>query len=239
MAAYDDDLGGTTVDATTIQSVAGGGTGANMSATGGTGHVVKQASAGAAFTTGTVAVGDVADDAITNAKLRDSAGVSVIGRAANTTGDPADIIAAADGQFLSRAAGALSFRAPTAAEVTNTPAGTISGETVQAALNELDSEKAALAGATFTGDTFRTGAESGRLHILATATAASQFSADGHSFRHVRTSVPTVSLGADLNAANYSGSGTVDDISIYGFRYFVSSAAAGSVSSHRPYTTSA
>jgi hypothetical protein len=38
-----------------------------------------------------------------------------------------------------------------AATVSNTPAGNISATTVQAALNELDTEKAALAGATFTG----------------------------------------------------------------------------------------
>lgn len=39
-----------------------------------------------------------------------------------------------------------------ASSVTNTPAGTISATDVQAALNELDTEKAALAGANFTGN---------------------------------------------------------------------------------------
>jgi hypothetical protein len=38
-----------------------------------------------------------------------------------------------------------------ASDIRNTPAGNISATTVQAALNELDTEKAALAGATFTG----------------------------------------------------------------------------------------
>lgn len=37
------------------------------------------------------------------------------------------------------------------AEVSNTPAGNIAATTIQAAINELDTEKAALAGATFTG----------------------------------------------------------------------------------------
>lgn len=39
----------------------------------------------------------------------------------------------------------------TAAQVTNTPAGTIAATTAQAAINELDTEKAALASPTFTG----------------------------------------------------------------------------------------
>ena len=39
----------------------------------------------------------------------------------------------------------------TASDVINTPAGSIAATTVQAALNELDTEKAALAGANFTG----------------------------------------------------------------------------------------
>lgn len=39
----------------------------------------------------------------------------------------------------------------TAADIVNVPAGTIAAGDVQAALNELDTEKAALAGATFTG----------------------------------------------------------------------------------------
>lgn len=60
---------------------------------------------------GTLATGGIADDAVTDAKLRESAGVSVIGRAANSTGNPADIVASADGQVLRRAAGAVAFGA--------------------------------------------------------------------------------------------------------------------------------
>jgi hypothetical protein len=51
------------------------------------------------------------NDAVTNAKLRDSAGTSVIGRASGATGDPADIQATADGQILRRSVGALAFGA--------------------------------------------------------------------------------------------------------------------------------
>lgn len=51
----------------------------------------------------------VPDDAITNAKLRNSAGVSVIGKFDAGTGDPADIVADADDKSLFRAGGAVSF----------------------------------------------------------------------------------------------------------------------------------
>ena len=53
--------------------------------------------------------GTPADDSITNAKLRNSAALSVIGRAANSVGDPADIAASADNQVLQRTGSALSF----------------------------------------------------------------------------------------------------------------------------------
>lgn len=51
----------------------------------------------------------VADNAITNAKLRDSAALSVIGRASNSTGDPADIATAADYDVLRRSGTSLGF----------------------------------------------------------------------------------------------------------------------------------
>jgi hypothetical protein len=70
---------------------------------------------------GTVATAGVADNAITDAKLRDASALSVIGRSANSTGDPADIAAASDGQVLRRSGTALGFGAvslATAAAVT-------------------------------------------------------------------------------------------------------------------------
>jgi len=78
-------------------------------------------------------------------KLADAAAVSVLGRSAGTGGARADIAASADGQFLGRGSGALSFQAITGDLVTNTAAGNIAATTVQAAINELDSEKAGLA----------------------------------------------------------------------------------------------
>jgi hypothetical protein len=47
--------------------------------------------------------------AVTNAKLRDSAGLSVIGRSANSAGTVADIAAASDNQVLRRSGSALGF----------------------------------------------------------------------------------------------------------------------------------
>jgi hypothetical protein len=66
---------------------------------------------------GTVYENGVATNAITNAQLRQSVATSVIGRSANSTGNVADIAASADGQFLARHAGALSFAALAAGDV--------------------------------------------------------------------------------------------------------------------------
>jgi len=57
----------------------------------------------------------VANDTITDAFLVNMAGVSVKGRAANSTGDPADITASANGQILVRLSNALAFSTITAA----------------------------------------------------------------------------------------------------------------------------
>ncbi len=51
----------------------------------------------------------ISDNAILDTKLRDSAALSVIGRSANSTGDPADIVAASDGQVLRRSGTSIGF----------------------------------------------------------------------------------------------------------------------------------
>jgi len=58
---------------------------------------------------GTFGTSQIANDAITNAKLRDSAALSVLGRSANSTGDPADIAAAFDHQVLRRSGTSVGF----------------------------------------------------------------------------------------------------------------------------------
>lgn len=59
-------------------------------------------------TSGTITI-DVKTSAITNAKLRDSSGLSVIGRSTNTTGAVADITASSDYQVLRRSGTSIGF----------------------------------------------------------------------------------------------------------------------------------
>jgi len=65
------------------------------------------------------AVLDHPNDSVTDAKLRNSAATSVIGRAGAGVGDPADIVAGADNQVLARTGGTLAFQPVTAAMVTD------------------------------------------------------------------------------------------------------------------------
>lgn len=57
----------------------------------------------------TASTANIEDNAVTNAKLRDSAAVSVIGRSANTSGDPADIAAASNDTVLKREGDVVGF----------------------------------------------------------------------------------------------------------------------------------
>jgi hypothetical protein len=59
-------------------------------------QVLRVNSAGTVLGFGTVATAGLTDDSVTDAKLRNSAGLSVVGRTASTTGDPADIAGTAD-----------------------------------------------------------------------------------------------------------------------------------------------
>ncbi len=51
----------------------------------------------------------LADGSVTNVKLRDSVGVSVIGRSVNSTGDPGDIVASANDRLMARVADVVGF----------------------------------------------------------------------------------------------------------------------------------
>ena len=64
--------------------------------------------AGDAITVNSTGV-SVTDDGITNAKLRNSSALSVIGRSSNSVGDPADITAGTDGYVLRRSGTTLGF----------------------------------------------------------------------------------------------------------------------------------
>ena len=67
---------------------------------------------------GTVATGGIADNAVTDAKLRQSAALSLLGRASNSTGNVADIAASSDGDVLRRAGTAIGFGAIPSTSVT-------------------------------------------------------------------------------------------------------------------------
>jgi hypothetical protein len=59
--------------------------------------------------TAAVTTAKVANNQITNSLLRDSAALSVIGRASNSVGDPADIVAGTDGYVLRRSGTSIGF----------------------------------------------------------------------------------------------------------------------------------
>lgn len=61
------------------------------------------------LTAGDVGETQIADNSVTNTKLRNSVGTSVIGQASSSTTDPADIVATADDQILMRRSSALAW----------------------------------------------------------------------------------------------------------------------------------
>src|SRR5262245_8047400 len=73
---------------------------------------------------GTLTV-SVATNGITDAKLRQGAAVSVIGRSVNSTGNVADIASGANGNVLRRAANVVGFGQITLNDATNTVTGTL------------------------------------------------------------------------------------------------------------------
>lgn len=85
--------------------------------------------------------GTVANDSITDAKLRNSGALSVIGRAANSTGDPADISAvAASGAVLRESGSTLGFGTIVAAGIASdavTTAKILDGNVTYAKIQDI------------------------------------------------------------------------------------------------------
>ena len=84
-----------------------GGDPADISASAGSGAVLRESGSTIGF--GTVATAGIADDAVNDAKIREFAGLSVLGRGSNSTGNGADITAAVDGDVLRRSGTTLAF----------------------------------------------------------------------------------------------------------------------------------
>ena len=118
-----------------------------------------------------------------------------------------------------------------ASDIRNTAAGTIAATTVQAALNELDTEKAALAGATFTGNggisrlgasdepTFLIAAESTSLFLRVAGSSGSFPAGGGGNSAELINSAGDLYVGANgagkkvvfLNGAGYTERMRIDD----------------------------
>ena len=86
-----------------------------------------------------------ANNSVTNARLRDSSALSVIGRSANSTGDPADIAAGTDGHVLRRSGTTLGFGTVATAgiadgAVTNAKLGADAVTSAKIADNAINSE---------------------------------------------------------------------------------------------------
>lgn len=114
------DSGGGPTTTWQVQAVASGSTRARFSCldAAGTFHGVdgtdalgNQYHGGILYTlgTGTIDTAEIADNSVTDAKLRQSAGYSVIGRSASSTGNVADITASGNNQTLMRTGGAVGF----------------------------------------------------------------------------------------------------------------------------------
>jgi hypothetical protein len=120
---------------------------ADISATAASNAVLRESGSVLGF--GTIATGGITDNAVTNAKLRDSGALSVIGRSANSSGDPADISATAASDAVLResgstlgfgtiATGGLANDAVTDAKLRNSGALSVIGRSANSAGDPAD-----------------------------------------------------------------------------------------------------
>ena len=133
---------------------------------------------GTITTTGTVSV---ATNGITNALLRQSAGLSLIGRSTNTTGDVADITAGTDHQVLRRSGTSVAF-------------GSIALNQAAAITGTLPIGNGGTGGTTFTANNVLLGNGTSAFQVVAPSTSGNVLTSNGSTWT---SAAPAVSLSAN------------------------------------------
>lgn len=145
-------------------------------------------------------------DGIDDTLLRNSSATSVIGRSANSVGDPADIVASSDGDVLRRTAGVLGFGTIPATSITGLP-------TVSGTVNTV----AKFTGTNAIGDSTIT-ASGTNITLGANALTTGQHVIEGITYMggltHGRVYVPTA---AELNFHYLANSEQTGNINLHGF----------------------
>jgi hypothetical protein len=152
-------------------------------------------------TTGTLSV---ATNGISDTLLRDSAALSVIGRSANSTGDPADIAAASDHQVLRRSGTALGFGA-VALNQSNAVTGTLPVANGGTGATTLTANNVLLGNGTSALQVVAPGA-SGNV-LKSNGTTWTSATAGGGFTIETRTTSTTITSADNFKAINYTSGG--------------------------------
>ena len=160
------------------------------------------------ITAGVMQTANHADDSITNAKLRNSAALSVIGNSTNGSADPADIAAGTDGHVLRRAGTTLGFGTLASGAF----AGTTTDGFVLTLVGGVPTWQAATGGVTGSGASPRVAIWSGASAL--TSDAAFTFSSNALSVS-ASSSAGTVSSTV-ANTSNTASSKALHAVSVAG-----------------------
>lgn len=168
-------------------------TGTTINATGG----VSDGDKGDITVSGSGATWTIDNDTVSDAKLRNSAGCSLIGRSANSTGDPADIVASSNGVYLKRTGDALVFGAIESA--TDSTAGIIE----IAVQSEMESAASSILAVTPARMQYHPGVCKGWVTFDGTGTPAAAGSYNYTSITDNNTGDWTVNWDVDFSAHTY------------------------------------